>query len=309
MSQVVMKVTKKELTKMQSFYSKKLIDKKVPYTLFIAKYKNVTITAYQSGKVLFQGEDAEKEAAYWKSSTHSDLYQSKDSIKDSLPENLAGLSVLGSDEVGNGSYFGPLTVCAAYVAKDNIKMLKAAGVKDSKNLTDNRIMQLAEMLKEKIPFKLLIVTPEKYNQIQTTYNAVHMKVALHNQAIALLLAKLAPIKPEAILIDQFTSPKNYYNYVQSEQRQVKAPIYFTTKGESYHVSVAAASIISRAAFLAELTKASNTIGFSLPSGAGDQSDQIAAKILKLGGMDLLKNYAKLHFKNTKKAINYLNHSS
>ena len=31
-----------------------------------------------------------------------------------------------------------------------------------------------------------------------------MKVALHNQAIYLLLQELAPTKPEGILIDQFT---------------------------------------------------------------------------------------------------------
>ena len=40
--------------------------------------------------------------------------------------------MIGSDEVGNGSYFGPVTVCAAYVDKSMISKLKALGVRDSK---------------------------------------------------------------------------------------------------------------------------------------------------------------------------------
>ena len=34
-----------------------------------------------------------------------------------LPEGFATWSVIGSDEVGNSAYFGPLTVAAAYVSK------------------------------------------------------------------------------------------------------------------------------------------------------------------------------------------------
>lgn len=53
-----------------------------------------------------------------------------------------------------------------------------------------------------------------------------------------------------------------------------------TKGEQYHLAVAAASIISRASFLEELDKESAELGLTLPSGAGTKSDQVAATILK-----------------------------
>lgn len=107
-----------------------------------------------------------------------------------------------------------------------------------------------------------------------------MKVALHNQAIYLLLQELAPTKPEGILIDQFTPENNYRKYVRNEKNQVTEKLFFVTKGEQYHVAVAAASIISRAAFLEELDKESAELGFSVPSGAGSKSDQVAARILK-----------------------------
>ena len=64
-----------------------------------------------------------------------------------------------------------------------------------------------------------------------------MKVALHNQAIYLLLQELAPTKPEGILIDQFTPENNYRKYVRNEKNQVTEKLFFVTKGEQYHVAL------------------------------------------------------------------------
>lgn len=298
----VIKVSKETIKKMKTFYVRNQLNKIVPYTEFVAKSGNTTITAYTSGKVVFQGPDAENTAAKWGNSLQKKGANHTSTKNTSvLPKNFSQLSVLGSDEVGNGSYFGPVTVCAAYVDKTMVTKLKALGVRDSKELTDPQIIHLSSVIKELIPYKLLIVEPEKYNQIQPKFNAVHMKVALHNQAIYLLLNEIAPIKPEAILIDQFTPETNYKKYVRSEKNQVSETLYFITKGEQYHVAVAAASIISRAAFLEELDKESKELGMKVPSGAGAVSDKVAATILAKGGIELLSKYVKLHFANTEKA--------
>lgn len=296
MGSAVLKLSKTEIKKLKNYYADYLLNKKVPYSEFSAKKNGTSITAYTSGKVLFQGKNAEQEAARWGSSDPSAAKTSS-----SLPKNFASLAVLGSDEVGNGSYFGPLCVCAAYADKEHLDALKRLGVKDSKMLTDDQIRKMATAIKELIPYRLLVVNPEKYNEIQPKYNAVRMKVALHNQAIRLLLDQIAPTKPEAILIDQFTSEANYMKYVKQEPQRVEQKIYFVTKGEQYHLSVAAASIISRASFLDELDKASLELGTKVPSGAGKPSDELAAKLLRQGGIDLLSKFAKLHFANTEKA--------
>lgn len=296
MGSAVLKLSKTEIKKLKNYYADYLLNKKVPYSEFSAKKNGTSITAYTSGKVLFQGKNAEQEAARWGSSDPSAAKTSS-----SLPKNFASLAVLGSDEVGNGSYFGPLCVCAAYADKEHLDALKRLGVKDSKMLTDDQIRKMATAIKELIPYRLLVVSPEKYNEIQPKYNAVRMKVALHNQAIRLLLDHIAPTKPEAILIDQFTSEANYMKYVKQEPQRVEQKIYFVTKGEQYHLSVAAASIISRASFLDELDKASLELGTKVPSGAGKPSDELAAKLLRQGGIDLLSKFAKLHFANTEKA--------
>ncbi len=136
---------------------------------------------------MFQGANAETEAQRWGQAQDKQAKPAR--TVSSLPKNISQLSVLGSDEVGNGSYFGPLTVCAAYVKRDQLAELRKLGVRDSKELKDSQIIQLADILKETIPYKLLVLPPEKYNEIQPKYNAVRMKVALHNQAIHLLLKK------------------------------------------------------------------------------------------------------------------------
>lgn len=44
------------------------------------------------------------------------------------------MSIVGSDEVGTGDFFGPMTVVAVYVDAKQIPLLKELGVKDSKKL-------------------------------------------------------------------------------------------------------------------------------------------------------------------------------
>jgi ribonuclease HIII len=297
----VIQVSKPTLQKIRQHYQAHLLNKTAPYTVFTAKVGTTTITAYQSGKVMFQGLQAQQEASKWAGATNPQNSKKDSKKATKLPAGFSQASVLGSDEVGNGSYFGPLTVCAAYVKKEMVAKLKALGVRDSKELNDSQIIQLSKVIKELIPYKLLTLPPKKYNDIQPNYNAVHMKVALHNQAIFLLLKEIAPEKPEAILIDQFTPEANYRKYVRTEANQVPNKIFFITKGEQYHVAVAAASIISRAAFLEELDTASQELGIKVPSGSGAAADQAGAKVLKKGGIELLSQYAKLHFANTAKA--------
>ena len=199
-----------------------------------------------------------------------------------LPRDFSHWSVIGSDEVGNGSYFGPLVVCVAYVSREQLAAVKALGVKDSKLLKDSDIQRIASKIQDHIPHQLLIVSPSKYNDIQPTYNATHMKVALHNQAIRLLSEKIAPTKPGRNTYRPIYKRKNYRKYLASEAQPVTENLYFQTKGEGAHLAVAAASILCRNAFLVSLEQASQELGYTIPSGASHASDTVVARLLKQG---------------------------
>lgn len=56
MSSAVLKLSKTEIKKLKNYYADYLLNKKVPYSEFSAKKNGTSITAYTSGKVLFQGK-------------------------------------------------------------------------------------------------------------------------------------------------------------------------------------------------------------------------------------------------------------
>ncbi len=234
---------------------------------------------------------AEQEARLWG-------YEPESSEQTTNPGQ--NLPMIGTDEVGNGSYFGGLAVVASFVRPEDHAFLKSLGVDDSKKMTDQKICQIAPLLKEKIPHQALLLSPKKYNEvIEQGYNAVSVKVALHNQAIFLLLQK--GMKPEKIVIDAFTSSQNYQKYLKKEANQFPNPVTLEEKAEGKYLAVAVSSIIARSMFLENLAQLGQLVGMQLPSGAGSKSDQVAASILKQYGMAGLNETAKLHFANTQKA--------
>lgn len=302
MSNEVLMVSSQTLDEMKEQYKNYLKPTTPPGSVFAAKKGSVNITAYKSGKVLFQGNQSQEEFSLWASKgTTAPKKSSAKKVDTALPSGFSQWSVLGSDEVGTGSYFGPLTVVAAYVDRSQFELLKELGVRDSKEMTDREICRVAKDLITFLPYSLLNVMPEKYNQIQPKMSQGKMKAVLHNQALHHVLTKISPTVPEAILIDQFELPSTYYKHIQDQAIQVKDKVYFQTKGESHHLAVAAASIIARYAFLTGLEELTNEAGMKIPSGAGSAADLVAAKLLKRGGVSLLNKYAKLHFANTDKA--------
>jgi ribonuclease HIII len=294
---------------MKNYYAKQLLDKAIPGGLFAVKTAGCMITAYKSGKVLFQGNESEKEAGKWGSSTvkKPSAVKEKSAAKGDLPAGISGMSAIGSDEVGTGDFFGPITVVAAYVRKEDIPLLKELGVRDSKDLNDEKIISIAKVIKDVVPFSLMTLKNEKYNQVQRSgMSQGKMKALLHNQAILNVLEKIAPVKPEAILIDQFVQPSTYFQHLKGQKAIANQNVYFSTKAEGIHLAVAAASILARYAFIQYIDKLSEAAGFKIPKGAGSQVDEAAAKLILSKGQESLSAFVKLHFANTDKAIALVN---
>ncbi len=297
-----------EIVEMKNYYSGKLQDKTPPGSVFAAKTSNCTITAYKSGKVLFQGSGSEAEAGRWGQAAPKAVpAKTKAGSNGNLPAGFSQLSVIGSDEVGTGDFFGPITVVAAYVRKEDIPLLKELGVRDSKDLNDEKIIAIAKVIKDVVPFSLMTLKNEKYNQLQASgMSQGKMKALLHNQAILKVLEKISPVKPDAILIDQFVQESTYFQHVKNQKAVARENVYFSTKAEGLHLAVAAASILARYAFVQYFDKLSEAAGFRIPKGAGAQVDEAAAKLILKKGRDVLPQFVKLHFANTEKAVKLVN---
>ncbi|WP_173277568.1 MULTISPECIES: ribonuclease HIII [unclassified Streptococcus] len=287
MASITLTPSEKEIQAFLEHYQTSLAPSKNPYIRYFLRLPQATVSIYTSGKVLLQGEGAEKYASFFGCQV----------VEETRGQNFP---LIGTDEVGNGSYFGGLAVVASFVTPDQHDFLRKLGVGDSKTLTDQKIRQIAPILKEKIQHQALLLSPSKYNEvIGDRYNAVSVKVALHNQAIYLLLQKGA--QPEKIVIDAFTSAKNYDKYLAQEANRFSNPISLEEKAEGKYLAVAVSSIIARDLFLENLENLGRELDYQLPSGAGTASDKVASQILQAYGMQGLNFCAKLHFKNTEKA--------
>ena len=302
MTNQVILVDDRKMKTIMSHYQDEKIVRNAPGVIFAAKTSDTAITAYKSGKVLFQGAGADREAGRWGNTGKTSIVAKPKTKGDILPTTLAELSVVGSDETGTGDFFGPVTVAACYVPADKLALVRELGVKDSKQLTDDHMRQIAPDLKATLIHSVLTLGNVKYNEIQEQGNSQgKIKALLHNQALKHVLRKMNGKKPDFILVDQFAERGVYYNYLKAEPEIIRENLLLSTKAEGLHLSVAAASIIARVAFLEEMDKMSRIAGITLPKGAGAKVDEVAARILLKKGEATLKTLTKWHFANATKA--------
>jgi ribonuclease HIII len=302
------KVSDKLKEEMIKHFEDKKRDKTPMYAIFQADEEDTVVTLYESGKVVFQGVSADVDANYWKETekiltgSYPEEKEKKEKKEEVDNTDYYFISSIGSDEVGTGDFFGPIIVTASYVDKSNISFLEELGVRDSKKVTDDKIIKIAPTLIEKIPHYTYILTNEEYNKMQDTGNNMNkIKSILHNKCI-LGLMKDGNYSYDMVVIDQFTPKRNYYGYLKDEPN-VFRKITFTTKAEDKCLSVGVSSIISRYLFLQEMEKLSKKVNISLPLGASTVVDETGKKIVEKYGKEKLSEIAKLNFKNTEKILN------
>lgn len=280
------------------------------YAKWQAKDGDTVITLYNSGKVVFQGSDADLASDFWISTEkiksgkvdvkNSSNNQKKDKYDklNYVDKKIYYSNSIGSDEVGTGDYFGPIVVTSAYVNKDNISWLEELGVKDSKKLTDDKILEIVPTIVKKIPFKTVVMSNKEYNErYNENMNMNKLKAILHNKVLTSLTSEINDY--DHIIVDEFAKPNIYYNYLK-ESSNVQRNITFMTKGEDKSLAVACASLISRYKFIKEFDKLSESLNMNLPKGASNLVDEVGIEIVKKYGFDKLNEIAKLNFKNTDK---------
>ena len=306
------KVSENTMKKMEEYFEDKKRLKTPPYAVFQADEADTVVTLYNSGKAVFQGISADIDANIWiqfekklnpdKSVEYKEAgNKQKEKEKQNMNKTkYYNTTTIGSDEVGTGDFFGPIVVTSTYVTKENIPFLENLKVKDSKKLTDDDILKIVPEIIKKIPYECVILSNKEYNEKNKSMNMNALKAHLHNKVLYKLNQKYP--NHNYIVVDQFTTPRSYYNYL-NEVPAVQRGITFMTKAEDQCLSVAAASLISRFVFLKEMDKITKELGYEVPKGAGDKVDEIGKKILTEKGLDYLKSISKNNFKNLEKIIN------
>lgn len=305
---ITLKVSENTKQKMIEYFEDKKRPKTPDYAIFQADEADTVVTLYNSGKVVFQGRSADIDANMWKEMerhlnptkkveiTNSEDKKKKEKVKEFVDPKIYYANTIGSDEVGTGDYFGPIVVTATYVTKDDIPFLEELGVKDSKKLTDDKILEIVPKIIKKIPYECIILSNKEYNEnYNADMNMNKVKAVLHNKVLSKMVNKY---QADYVVVDQFANPYVYYNYLKGTN--YVRNITFITKAEDKCLSVACASLISRFVFLKEFDKLGEKLGVFLIKGASDKVDELGLRIVNKFGFDKLTDIAKLNFKNTEK---------
>ncbi len=277
------------------------------YQLVVADgITKVPVAFFFSGKVLIQGKPGElqtKLKAWWDarktSSTRTAASRATQSSFVETPlsastSNFTGKARIGLDESGKGDYFGPLVIGAVYVDEQTEEKLIALGVRDSKLLTDNRTLAMAEDIKALCPHFVVPIEPKRYNEL-------YAKVRNLNRLLAwghawTLENMLNNVSCELAIVDKFGDESYLRNALREKGRQIT--VVQQTHAEK-DIAVAAASILARARFVQQVEQLSRRIGKTLPKGASDPLIvSVGRELVAEHGKEILAEIAKLHFKIT-----------
>lgn len=204
---------------------------------------------------------------------------------------------IGIDESGKGDYFGPLVIAAVFVDAVTQGELALMQVRDSKKISDGRILDMAPDIKTICPHSLVAIGPQKYNELYAKIKNLNRLLAWgHARALENLLDRVSCGRAIA---DQFGDEQLILNALQAKGRTIV--LEQRPKAES-DMAVAAASILARAEFLIRLKRLSEEVGTTLPKGAAATVEQAARMVIKKHGQERLGEIAKLHFKTTQAVL-------
>lgn len=205
--------------------------------------------------------------------------------------------IIGIDEAGKGDYFGPLVIAACF-SNEKIEIeFGKIGLRESKNISDSRAFSLENSIKRISPFEIVVIGPEKYNELHKKMRNLNRLLAWgHSRSLENLLAKTNPVE---VIADQFGDKRLIENALMNKGRSIN--LTQRHKAESVP-AVAAASVLARAEFLRRLDGLSKQYGVKLHKGAGAPTDEAGKRFVEIHGHEALAKVAKIHFKNTSKII-------
>jgi ribonuclease HIII len=209
----------------------------------------------------------------------------------------ASIERIGIDESGKGDYFGPLVIAAVFVDATTHGDLVLMQVRDSKRISDGRILEMAPDIKMICPHSVIAIGPHKYNELYAKIRNLNRLLAWgHAKALETLLDR---VSCERAISDQFGDERLILHALQKKGRTII--LEQRTKAES-DIAVAAASILARAEFLVRLKRLSDEVGTALPKGASAAVELAARMVMKKHGQERLDSVAKLHFKTTQAVL-------
>ncbi len=205
---------------------------------------------------------------------------------------------VGVDEAGKGDYFGPLVVAAVFLNAAALPFIREAGVRDSKLLSDTKVLEIAEKLETRFgkSIEVLELSPIQYNKLINSFRDEGKTLNdLLAWAASTAIKNMRKRKPfSRVVVDKFAR-ESYLDRRLSREKGLD--VKQIPRGEA-DPAVAAASIMARARFLTRLADLGKCFGLKLPKGAASVTVEAGRRFIEKHGRERLPEVAKIHFKTT-----------
>jgi len=259
----------------------------VDYAFWRASRAGIVLTFYKKGTLMIQGQDIDE----------MNDYLSEGGFL-GVEESSQYSSWIGTDESGKGDYFGSLVIGGVMI-NDKVKdAIFEIGVRDSKNISDGQIKELAIKIKKLTCHTVVSINPLKYNELIGRIGNLNDLLAWgHARAIENILMEE---DCEYAISDKFGNEKYLNNALMENGKKIKLKQIEDAEDD---MGVACASILARDLFVKSIEKLSRDYGFDFPKGASSEMIvEIGKEFVAKYGKDKLKEVAKIHWKTTKKIL-------
>lgn len=198
---------------------------------------------------------------------------------------------IGVDESGKGDFFGPLCVAGVLVDEKTAEKFAELGIKDSKKITDKKILALEPIIKENAPHSVIAISNGRYNEMYDSIKNLNKLLAWgHARVIENILEKN---ECTYAISDKFGNDYFIQNALMKKGRGIR--LDQMVRGES-DIAVAAASILARAAFVHKVEQMQKEYGIMFPKGCAGQVKVFAGEFIDRYGKQRLSEVCKTHFK-------------
>ena len=198
---------------------------------------------------------------------------------------------IGVDESGKGDFFGPLVIAGVLVDEDTAEKFAQLGIKDSKKITDKKILTLEPIIKANAPHSVVAISNGRYNEMYSSIKNLNKLLAWgHARVIENILEKN---ECSYAISDKFGNDHFIQDALMKKGREIR--LDQMVRGES-DIAVAAASVLARAAFVHKVEQMQKDYQIMFPKGCASQVKDCAGEFIKQYGKERLKEVCKTHFK-------------
>ena len=201
------------------------------------------------------------------------------------------VSHIGTDESGKGDFFGPLVIAGVLVDEKSAKIFTDLGIKDSKKLSDKKMLVMAAEIKKNAPHSIIAISNGKYNELYANIKNLNKLLAWgHARAIENILNGNTC---EYALSDKFGDESLIKNALMKNGQSIRLEQMVRAESD---IAVAAASVLARATFVQKMENMENIYGIKFPKGCSGLVKTAATEFIQKFGKQRLHEVCKTHFK-------------